>query len=83
MAGPDYASLVAGQRAYFLAARRARRVADGAAEGDPGDVDESRDAMCEALWQDLRRNETDADLMDVDYSIQGGRLRARRTSTSG
>jgi aldehyde dehydrogenase (NAD+) len=33
-------------------------------------IDESRDAMYEALWHDLRRNKTDADLMDVDYNIR-------------
>ena len=33
-------------------------------------IDESRDAMYEALWHDLRRNRTDADLMDVDYNIR-------------
>jgi aldehyde dehydrogenase (NAD+) len=32
-------------------------------------VDESRDAMYEALWHDLRRDNTDNDLIDVDYSI--------------
>jgi hypothetical protein len=26
--------------------------------------------MYDALWQDLRRNRTDADLMDVDYDIR-------------
>jgi aldehyde dehydrogenase (NAD+) len=26
--------------------------------------------MYDALWQDLRRNRTDADLMDVDYNIR-------------
>jgi aldehyde dehydrogenase (NAD+) len=33
-------------------------------------IDESREAMYEALWHDLRRNRTDADLMDVDYNIR-------------
>ena len=32
-------------------------------------IDDSRDAMYEALWLDLRRNRTDADLIDVDWSI--------------
>ena len=32
-------------------------------------IDENRDAMREALWHDLRRNETDADLMDIDINI--------------
>ena len=33
-------------------------------------IDESREAMYEALWHDPRRNRTDADLMDVDYNIR-------------
>jgi aldehyde dehydrogenase (NAD+) len=33
-------------------------------------IDDSREDMYEALWQDLRRNRTDADLMDVDYNIR-------------
>jgi hypothetical protein len=33
-------------------------------------IDESRDAMYEALWHDLRRNKTEADLLDVDWSIR-------------
>ena len=67
----DYSSLVAGQRAYFKAGhtrpvewrieqlKAIRRM-----------IDESRDAMYEALWHDLRRNRTDADMMDVDYNIR-------------
>ena len=67
----DYSKLVAGQRAYFKAGhtrpvewrieqlKAIRRM-----------IDESRDAMYEALWHDLRRNKTDADLMDVEYNIR-------------
>ena len=33
-------------------------------------INENRDAMYKALWHDLRRNNTDADLMDVDYNIR-------------
>jgi aldehyde dehydrogenase (NAD+) len=67
----DYSGLVAAQRAYFQAGhtrpvewrveqlKAIRRM-----------IDESRDAMYEALWHDLRRNKTDADLMDVDYNIR-------------
>ena len=33
-------------------------------------LDESRDAMREALWHDLRRNATDADLIDIDINIR-------------
>ena len=70
MAGPDYASLVAGQRAYFLSGKTrpvAWRVEQLKAIRTM--IDESRDAMREALWHDLRRNETDADLMDIDINI--------------
>ena len=67
----EYSKLVAGQRAYFKAGhtrpvewrveqlKAIRRM-----------IDESRDAMYEALWHDLRRTRTDADLMDVDYNIR-------------
>jgi aldehyde dehydrogenase (NAD+) len=67
----DYASLVAGQRAYFKAGhtRPAEwRIAQLTAIKKM--IDESRDAMYEALWHDLRRNRTDADLMDVDYNLR-------------
>jgi acyl-CoA reductase-like NAD-dependent aldehyde dehydrogenase len=66
-----YADLVAGQRAYFKSG--ATRPADwrvGQLEALRRMIDESRDAMYDALWHDLRRNRTDADLMDVDYNIR-------------
>jgi acyl-CoA reductase-like NAD-dependent aldehyde dehydrogenase len=31
---------------------------------------ENHDELCEALWKDLRRNVTDADLMDVAYNVK-------------
>jgi acyl-CoA reductase-like NAD-dependent aldehyde dehydrogenase len=67
----DFAGLVERQRAYFKAGttrpaawrieqlQTIRRM-----------IDESRDDMYEALWHDLRRNRTDADLMDVDFNIR-------------
>jgi acyl-CoA reductase-like NAD-dependent aldehyde dehydrogenase len=67
----DYSRLVAGQRAYFKAGHTrpvAWRVEQLNAIKTM--IDESRDAMYEALWHDLRRNKTDADLMDVDYNIR-------------
>jgi acyl-CoA reductase-like NAD-dependent aldehyde dehydrogenase len=67
----DYARLVAAQRAYFEAGhtRSAEwRIAQLSAIKTM--IDESRDAMYEALWHDLRRNKTDADLMDVDFNIR-------------
>ena len=71
MSTRDYAGLVAGQRAYFKAGNTrpvAWRIEQLNAIKTM--VDESRDAMYEALWHDLRRNNTDADLMDVDCSIR-------------
>ena len=32
-------------------------------------IEENRGAIREALWHDLRRNETDADLMDIDINV--------------
>src|SRR6478735_2890113 len=68
MSVPDYASLVARQRAFFLkghtrpvAWRKAQLEAVKALFTD------HHDELCDALWKDLRRNVNDADLMDVDY----------------
>ncbi|HEY1368879.1 MAG TPA: aldehyde dehydrogenase family protein, partial [Gaiellaceae bacterium] len=66
----DYASLVSEQREYFKAGRTrpaAWRIEQLNAIRTM--IDESRHDMYEALWHDLRRNKTDADLMDVDYNI--------------
>jgi acyl-CoA reductase-like NAD-dependent aldehyde dehydrogenase len=67
----DYASLVSGQREYFKAGNTrpaAWRIEQ--LNAIKRMIDESRDDMYEALWHDLRRNRTDADLMDVDYNIR-------------
>jgi acyl-CoA reductase-like NAD-dependent aldehyde dehydrogenase len=71
MSNPDYASLVARQREYFLSGatrpaawRKARLKAVKAL------FTENHDELCEALWKDLRRNVTDADLMDVAYNVK-------------
>jgi acyl-CoA reductase-like NAD-dependent aldehyde dehydrogenase len=68
MSVPDYAPLVARQRAFFLeghtrpvAWRKAQLEAVKALFTD------HHDELCDALWKDLRRNVNDADLMDVDY----------------
>jgi aldehyde dehydrogenase (NAD+) len=66
-----YSKLVAGQRAYFKAGHT--RPVEWRIEqlnAIKRMIDESREAMYEALWHDLRRNRTDADLMDVDYNIR-------------
>ena len=67
----DYKGLVAGQRAYFKAG--STRPAAWRIEqlnAIRAMIDENRDDMYEALWHDLRRNRTDADLMDVDFNIR-------------
>ena len=67
----DYTGLVSAQRAYFLAGNTrpaAWRIEQLNAIKTM--IDESRDDMYEALWHDLRRNKTDADLMDVDFNIR-------------
>ncbi len=67
----DYADLVARQRSYFKAGKTrpaAWRIEQ--LEAIKTMIDESRDDMYEALWHDLRRNKTDADLMDVDYNLR-------------
>jgi aldehyde dehydrogenase (NAD+) len=67
----DYSALVSSQRAYFKAGKT--RPVEWRVEQlntIKTMIDESRDAMYEALWHDLRRNKTDADLMDVDYNIR-------------
>jgi hypothetical protein len=69
-----YSRLVAGQRAYFKAGKT--RHADWRMEQLHGVIrmiDESRDAMYDALWDDLRRNQVEADLMDVEYNIREAR----------
>jgi acyl-CoA reductase-like NAD-dependent aldehyde dehydrogenase len=70
MTEPDYTDLVAGQRAYFnsgatrpVAWRRQQLEAMKALFND------NRTALFEALRHDLRRNEIDADLMDVGFNV--------------
>jgi acyl-CoA reductase-like NAD-dependent aldehyde dehydrogenase len=64
----DFASLVAAQRAFFLEGHT-RPVAWRKAqlEAVKALFTENHDALCDALWKDLRRNVNDADLMDVSY----------------
>jgi acyl-CoA reductase-like NAD-dependent aldehyde dehydrogenase len=66
-----YAELVATQRAYFKSGKtRPAAWRSEQLHTLKRMVDESRDAMYEALWHDLRRNKTDSDLIDVEYSIR-------------
>src|SRR5215470_3908710 len=71
MSQPDYSTLVAQQRDYFLAGntrpvswRKAQLAALKALFID------NHDELCHALWKDLRRNVIDADLMDVAYNVK-------------
>jgi acyl-CoA reductase-like NAD-dependent aldehyde dehydrogenase len=67
----DFASLVAGQRAYFLAGHtRPVKWREEQLKAIVAMIDGSRKDMYEALWHDLRRNQVDADLMDVDFNIR-------------
>jgi aldehyde dehydrogenase (NAD+) len=67
----EYQALVDRQRAYFKAGNtRSIEWRRDQLEALKRMIDESRDAMYDALWKDLRRNRTDADLMDVDYNIR-------------
>lgn len=71
MSEPDYSGLVAGQRAYFKAGNtRPKKWRVEQLKAIRAMIDESRGAMYDALWHDLRRNKTDADLMDVEWSIR-------------
>ena len=67
----DYTDLVAGQRAHFLSGatrpvawRRAQLKALKAL------LEDNRGRFYSALHEDLRRNQVDADLMDVGFSIK-------------
>lgn len=66
----DYTQLVADQRAYFragntrpIAWRKSQLLALKAM------FKENRQAMRDALYEDLRRNPVDADLMDIDFCV--------------
>src|SRR5262245_7833142 len=70
MKKPDYTSLVAGQRGHFLAGRtRAIEWRIGQLNALKAMLEENRRAFYEALRHDLRRNDYDSDLMDVQYCI--------------
>jgi acyl-CoA reductase-like NAD-dependent aldehyde dehydrogenase len=67
----DYSSLVSGQRAYFKAGKT--RPAEWRIEqlnAVKKMVDENRSAMYDALWNDLRRDNVDNDLIDVEWTIR-------------
>ncbi len=68
MPSSDYQDLVARQREYFLAGQtRPAAWRRSQLEAVKALFTENHDELCEALWKDLRRNVTDAELMDVTY----------------
>ena len=72
MAMPDYSKLVADQRADFHSGAT-RRVAwrDGATRGGEVLIErQPRPVLYSSAGADLRRNEVDADLMDVGFCIK-------------
>jgi acyl-CoA reductase-like NAD-dependent aldehyde dehydrogenase len=70
----EYANLVAERRAYFTAGHtRPASWREAQLEAIITMIDENRQAMYDALAHDLRRNRTDADLMDVDFNIREAR----------
>ncbi len=71
MADPDYSALVASQREYFLSgSTRPAGWRKAQLEAVKALFTENHDELCAALWKDLRRNVTDADLMDVEYNVK-------------
>lgn len=71
MANADYSALVASQREYFLSgSTRPARWRKAQLEAVKALFTENHDELCAALWKDLRRNVTDADLMDVEYNVK-------------
>jgi len=71
MADPDYSALVASQREYFLSgSTRPASWRKAQLEAVKALFTENHDELCAALWKDLRRNVTDADLMDVEYNVK-------------
>jgi aldehyde dehydrogenase (NAD+) len=71
MAKLDYSTLVARQRDYFLAGNtRPVSWRKAQLEALKAMFTEHHDELCDALWKDLRRNVTDADLMDVEYNVK-------------
>ncbi len=68
MTVPDFASLVASQRQFFLSgATRPVAWRKTQLEAVKTLFTVHHDELCDALWKDLRRNINDADLMDVAY----------------
>ncbi len=63
---PNYGTLVARHRAYFMSgATRSPEWREEQLKALSVMITENRDAMCAALWTDLRRNWIEAELVDV------------------
>ena len=70
MSTPDFSQLVADQRAYFNSgATRPVEWRVAQLNAMKTMIYENREAIYDALWHDIRRNDYDSDLMDVDFSI--------------
>ena len=71
MSSVDFGQVVAAQREYFLSgATRPKAWRLAQLNALKALVEENKEELYDALWQDLRRNRYDADLMDVDYSAK-------------
>jgi aldehyde dehydrogenase (NAD+) len=71
MTEPDYADLVAGQRAYFNSGwTRPVEWRRQQLEAMKALLNDNRGALFEALRHDLRRNDIDSDLMDVGFNVK-------------
>src|SRR5260370_38138171 len=68
MTNPDYSEPVAQKGEVFLSgATRRESWRRAQLEAVKAMFTENHDELCDALWKDLRRNVTDADLMDLAY----------------
>ncbi len=66
MANSDYSAMVASQREFFLSgATRQAGWHKAQLEAVKARFTDNHDELCDALWQDVRRNVNDTDLMDV------------------
>src|SRR6266542_3090178 len=68
MSTPEYSALVARHRAYLqTGATRSAQWREGQLTALRAMMTDRAEDFCAALWTDLRRNRTDADLTDVKY----------------
>ena len=82
MPNPDYSTLVAQQREFFLSgATRPVAWRKAQLEALKALFTENHDELCDALWKDLRRNVVDADLMDVAYNVKEAEYALKHLNT--